>query len=164
MARLSAVQVMYLHDIRSNTAIKNNGLFINKNNSEEEISILCNDIIEFYKNYFFTPQEYGWNKKNKKIDESFMFDIVLTALKNINYIDSVIQQHLSGNWTTDKLDFILRSIIRCAIAEILIGNKIEKPVLCSEYTNIASNFFNGKEIGFINGIVDKIYNSVVKKI
>ena len=161
MARLSAVQAIYLYDIKKQTTVGNDSLFFKTDNKDVEIENLCNDIIEFYKNYFFVTQEYEWNKKNKKIDENFMLDIVLMASNNIEYIDRIIQNHLSKNWTTDKLNFILRAIIRCAIAEILINNKIEKPVLCSEYTNIASNFFNGKEIGFINGIVDKIYNSII---
>jgi small GTP-binding protein len=42
------------------------------------------------------------------------------------------------------------------------GENIEKAVLCSEYTNLAGNFFNTKEIGFINGIVDKLYTTVTK--
>jgi N utilization substance protein B len=63
----------------------------------------------------------------------------------------------------EKLDTVLRSIIRCAIAEIFIGEPIEKAVLSSEYTNLASNFFDGKEIGFINGITDKLYDRVVKE-
>lgn len=161
MARLSAVQAIYLYDVRSVGEIAGNKELFS-NNKDEVFSVACNDVISLYKTYFFDPQEYGWTKKNKKIDEEFMFALVANVVSSTEEIDEMIQNRLSGTWTTDKLDVVLRSIIRCAVAEIMLGNQIEKAVLCSEYTNIASNFFSSKEIGFVNGIVDKLYGDVVK--
>ena len=161
MARLAAVQALYLYDFRIKKQNNEQVDIFGTNKAIDPVE-LCQDIIYFYSNVFFTPQEYGWTKKTKKLDETFMFELVSTAIGSIENIDAFIQQHLSGNWTTEKLDYILRAIIRCAIAEILIGIKIEKAVLCSEYTNLAGNFFSSKEIGFVNGIVDKLYTSVTK--
>ncbi len=161
MARLSATQALYLYDFRCRT--QNIGVVnIFSTIKTTDTMELCQDVIDFYKNIFFQQQEYGWTRKNKKIDEIFMFEIVNTAVNSIEEIDNFIQSHLSKNWTTDKLDYVLRAIIRCAVAEILLGENIEKAVLCSEYTNIAGNFFDTKEIGFINGIVDKLYTTVTK--
>lgn len=161
MARLAAVQALYLYDFRVKSQSDVNVDIFGTNKAVDSTE-LCQDIIYFYRNVFFTQQEYGWTKKTKKIDESFMFELVDTSVHSIENIDDFIQQHLSGNWTVDKLDYILRAIIRCAIAEILVGIKIEKAVLCSEYTNLAGNFFSSKEIGFVNGIVDKLYTTVTK--
>lgn len=163
MARMAAIQALYLYDIR-NKKLDNhdsNNMFKNTNNGFDTVQ-LCQDVIYFYRNVFFTQQEYGWTKKSKKIDETFMFELTDIAILNINEIDSLIQSRLTGNWTTEKLDFLLRAILRCAIAELLLGIKIEKAVLCSEYTNLAGNFFGAKEVGFINGIVDKLYSVVIK--
>ena len=152
MARMSAVQALYLYDIRKKNNInQGDNLFENGDIAPQSMQI-CEDVLAFYQNVFFTPEEYGDSKKNKKI-----------ALNNIDEIDGYIKTHINSNWTIDKLDYILRAIIRCAIAEILIGAKIEKAVLSSEYTNLASDYFNGKEIGFINGIVDRLYTSVLKR-
>ena len=163
MARMSAVQALYLYDIRKkNNISQGDNLFENGDIAPQSMQ-LCEEVLAFYQNVFFTPEEYGDSKKNKKIDEPFMFELVNTALINIDEIDGYIKTHINSNWTIDKLDYILRAIIRCAIAEILIGAKIEKAVLSSEYTNLASDYFNGKEIGFINGIVDRLYTSVLKR-
>ena len=167
MARLAAVQALYLHDLRLKTkALTQSQNLFNDGEARNKLKIdalsLCQEVVFFYRNVFFTSQEYGWTKKNKKIDETFMFEIVNTALSNIIEIDNYIAKHLNPNWTVEKLDTVLRSIIRCAIAEIFIGEPIEKAVLSSEYTNLASNFFDGKEIGFINGITDKLYDTVVR--
>lgn len=163
MARMSAVQALYLYDIRKkNNISQGDNLFESGDIAPQSVQ-LCEEVISFYQNVFFTPEEYGDSKKNKKIDEPFMFELVNTAINNIDEIDGYIKTHINSNWTIDKLDYILRAIIRCAIAEILIGAKIEKAVLSSEYTNLASDYFNGKEIGFINGIVDRLYTSVLKR-
>ncbi len=165
MARLAAVQALYLHDLRikTNTIVQNQNLFNDGGNKLKVDALsLCQEVVFFYRNVFFTSQEYGWTKKNKKIDENFMFEIVNTALANLVEIDNYIAKKLNPNWTVEKLNIVLRSIVRCAIAEIFIGEPIEKAVLSSEYTNLASNFFDGKEIGFINGITDKLYDQVVR--
>ena len=162
MARLAAVQALYLYDfeLKKKQILSTTNIF--GINDDLNVSKIYNDVIYFYKNIFFTPQEYGWTKKNKKLDETFMMDLFSKAINSISEIDGFIQEHLNGNWTTEKLDYVLRAIIRCAIAEILLGDSIEKPILCSEYTNLAGNFFGTKEVGFINGIVDKLYTSVLK--
>ena len=163
MARMSAVQALYLYDIRKKNNINQGDNLFESGDIVPQAVQLCEEVISFYQNVFFTPEEYGDSKKNKKIDEPFMFELVNTTLNNIDEIDGYIKTHINSNWTIDKLDYILRAIIRCAIAEILIGAKIEKAVLSSEYTNLASDYFNGKEIGFINGIVDRLYTSVLKR-
>ncbi len=162
LARLAAVQAIYLFEMKGFASKNGNeGLF----EKQEDVNFLdtCQEVISFYRSVFFTPQEYGWTKKDKKMDEEFMFSLVANALTNIEEIDRFIQNRLSGTWTVDKLDAVLRSIIRCAVAEIMLGDFIEKAVLCSEYTNVAGNFFRSKEVGFINGVVDRLYEDVVKK-
>lgn len=169
MARLGAIQAIYLYNMKNKIKIvaQKKDLFNkNKDKNEElfknDVLTLCQEIIYFYRNIFFTQQEYGWTKKNKKVDEAFMYELVKTTLNNIDEINNFISSKLNENWTLAKLDITLYSIISCAIGELLIGNKIEKAVLSSEYTNIASDFFSGKEIGFINGITDKLYDEVLK--
>lgn len=170
MARLSAVQALYLFHMKNKMKASStkNDLFHTENHCENTLLVndalsLCQDVIYFYKNVFFTPQEYGSDKRHRKIDESFMYQLVKTAIDNVNIIDKLIASKLSVNWTVAKLDNTILSIVRCAIAEIISGNYVEKAVLSSEYTNIASDFFNGKEIGFINSITDKLYDVVIKK-
>ena len=170
MARLSAVQALYLYCMKNkiNTACSKDDLFKTTKNDKptllaDDASSLCQDIIYFYKNVFFTPQEYGNDKKHRKIDEKFMYEIVKTAITNVNVVDKFIAGQLRQNWTLEKLDNTLLSIIRCAVAEIMLGNYVDKAVLSSEYTNIASDFFSGKAIGFVNSITDKLYDIVIDK-
>lgn len=168
MARLSAVQSLYLYCVKNkiNTLCSKDNLFHTEENNKhtlltDDAVSLCQDIIYLYKNVFFTPQEYGNDKKHRKIDEGFLYDIVKTAISNVDIIDKFIASKLNQNWTIAKLDTMLLAILRCAVAEIMFGSYVDKAVLSSEYTNIASDFFSGKEIGFINSITDKLYDIVV---
>ncbi|MEN9782181.1 MAG: hypothetical protein RL208_331 [Pseudomonadota bacterium] len=161
MSRLAIVQALFLYDIDKKAKIQfsSSDLFDpNTKRKNKDAMLICQEVIYFYKNMFFTPTEYGWNKKSKKVDEGFMFEVVSYALANMDKIDSMISNNLNERWTINKLDCTLRNLIRAATTEILLPHKVEKPVLCSEYTNIANNFFSGKEIGFVNGIIDNIYS------
>ena len=162
LARLAAVQAIYLFEAKGCLLGSAGGNLFEQSDDNNFIET-CQEVISFYKSYFFTPQEYGWVKKNKKIDEDFMFSLVANTLASLHEIDVFIQNRLTGTWVVEKLDAVLRAIIRCAVAEIMVGDFIEKAVLCSEYTNVASNFFSSKEVGFVNGIVDKLYGDVIKK-
>jgi transcription antitermination factor NusB len=158
MARLASVQALYLYDLDSKIKkLAENSLFKDKQDSKIKTPmILCQEVVYFYKNLFFTPQEYGWNRKNKKVDELFMFEIVTSSINNIKKIDEVVSKHLNNKWTISKLDTVLRAILRSAIGEILLNQKTENAILASEYTNIASNFFQSKTVGFCNGVIDAI--------
>ena len=153
MARICSVQALYLYEIRQKNEPKQK---LGRKELESEITTVCKNILYCYKNVFFTKQEHGSDKKNKQIDEKYFFDITLLAAKDITRIDGIIEKYLNEKWTVARLDSVIRSILRCAVCEVLYEPKTEIAILTSEYTTIASHFFNGKEIGFINGIVDKI--------
>lgn len=101
------------------------------------------------------------HKKAKKIDEDYLEEIIGNVLENLPLIDQTISKYLN-NWTIDKLDLTIKSILRTAIAEIFYNIRTDIPILTSEYTNITSVFFEGKSIGFVNGIIDKIAKNVRK--
>ncbi len=95
-------------------------------------------------------------KSTSKIDEKYVNDSFFSLVDCLPKIDRIINHHLNGNWTIAKLDFVIRAILRAGTYELLSNLITDSPVITSEYTNIASCFFQGKEIGFVNGVLDKI--------
>ncbi len=152
IARMCSVQAIYLFDIKH----KANLIKIPIIKVKEEINIICRSVLYFYKHIFFSNQDYGKNRKNKRIDEKHFEAIVDWVIKDLEKIDNIVSQYLNEKWTVERLDTVIRAILRCAVCEILYQPNTEIAIITSEYTNIAGHFFNGKEIGFINGIVDKI--------
>ncbi len=165
MARLVSVQVAYLYDInqkidyhRENTISK--PLDSEEKKSQKTIITLCQEIVYFYKTSIFGRQEYGSNRKNKKIDEGFVFEMMTALFKNLDKIDTTIAKHIKANWSISKLDTIIRAILRCATSEAMFGHGKDLAILTSEYTIIAANFYSGKEIGFINATLDAIFRDL----
>ena len=100
VARLVAVQVSYLYELNQAIDYKTSpDLFMDKNSQyRKDIVTLCYEILYFYKTTVFGPQEYGWNRKNKKVDEVFVYEITATLIKNLNKVDEIISKYLNPNW------------------------------------------------------------------
>ncbi|KKB96834.1 hypothetical protein SZ25_00067 [Candidatus Arcanobacter lacustris] len=71
-------------------------------------------------------------------------------------IDDIIIKYLTKDWTIDKLNLVLKSILRCGIAEMIYMKEVPTKVIINEYATIAGSFFDSKETGFVNSILDKI--------
>jgi N utilization substance protein B len=56
----------------------------------------------------------------------------------------------------ERLEIILRSILRAGAYEILARPEVPVRVAISEYLDIAHAFFAGKEPGLINGVLDRL--------
>ena len=158
MARLCAVQGMYLYDIDQSIigSTDSNAKKGTSETTEVMVKDITNSILYFYRNIFFSDDDYHATKKNKRIDERYFAEIIEKVIVNMSKIDSFISESLNERWTIDKLDLVVKAILRCAVSEILYNIKTDIPILTSEYTNLASNFFSGKQIGFVNGIVDRV--------
>jgi N utilization substance protein B len=54
----------------------------------------------------------------------------------------------------------LRSLLRAATFEVIRRPDIPALVIINEYVSIATDFFDGKEPGMVNSILDKIARDV----
>ena len=63
---------------------------------------------------------------------------------------------MAKDWAYDRLDVILRCILRLGAFEML--NRVEVPakVIIGEYVDLADAFFSGSEPGIVNGILDRV--------
>jgi N utilization substance protein B len=71
-------------------------------------------------------------------------------------IDALISGALTPDWPLERLDAVLRAILRAAAFE-LVGH-IEAPVrvVIAEYVDLGHAFFEGKETGLINAVLDRL--------
>lgn len=56
-----------------------------------------------------------------------------------------------------KIHPMMLSIIQCGICELLYLGQTTPKITLSEFTKIASTFLSLKEVGFVNFVLDKIY-------
>ena len=90
------------------------------------------------------------------ISKKLLKDTINGVIDNQNQIDSIIKKNLSSNWRFNRLDKILKAILRAAVYEI--SHKLSTPskVIINEYIDITYSFYSQKEPKFVNAILDKI--------
>ncbi|WP_373089828.1 transcription antitermination factor NusB, partial [Sneathiella sp.] len=87
-------------------------------------------------------------------------DIVLNTKAREAEIDGMIAATLEKERTTDRLEVVLRVLLRAATYEFLARIDSPAKVLIKEYVGIARTFFTGKEPSLVNGVLDKIAKQV----
>ena len=86
-------------------------------------------------------------------------ELVRGTSGRISAIDETISIALSNKWTFDRLEFILRAVLRAGIYE-LEAARTPARVVISEYVDVAHAFYDGQEPGMVNGILDRVARRV----
>jgi N utilization substance protein B len=89
-------------------------------------------------------------------DEEFFGAIVRGVPHAQVEIDRSIAKCLSANWRLERIDSILRAILRAASFELIERKDVPAKVVIDEYVDIAYAFFQGDEPSFINAALDKM--------
>ena len=112
----------------------------------------------------FVEHRFGNSDENKSptVDEAFFQDIVEGVIKYQDDIDTSISDKLSEKWKLKRLDLTLRAILRAGGYEIQRRPDVPALVIIDQYVSIASDFFEGKEPGFVNGALDQMAKAVRK--
>jgi N utilization substance protein B len=94
--------------------------------------------------------------------DEFLKRLVLGVLEHRQELDRLIEQY-SENWRFDRINIIERNILRMALFELLYCEEIPPKVTINEAIDLGKRYGSGDSGGFINGILDRIQNEVVRK-
>lgn len=86
---------------------------------------------------------------------SFASELVAGVLENIDRIDGLIQTY-APSWPVKQLPAIDRNILRLAIFEISIDNKVPPKAAINEAVEVAKTFGSYNSSKFINGVLGSI--------
>lgn len=89
-------------------------------------------------------------------DESLFREIVGGVPRRQSEIDRAISLCLSARWRLQRIDSILRAILRAAAFELLARSDIPARVVINEYIEIARCFCDEEECGFVNASLDRL--------
>jgi N utilization substance protein B len=89
-------------------------------------------------------------------DEDFFRAIVNGVPPHQVEIDRAIAASLSQSWKLERVDSILRAILRCGVFELVGRRDVPAKVVIDEYVAVAGAFFGGDEPGFVNAALDAI--------
>ena len=89
-------------------------------------------------------------------DREFFGDLVRGVPANQVAIDRAVAGALAANWKLQRIDSILRAILRAAAYELIARRDVPARVVIDEYLEIAHAFFEGDEPGFVNAVLDRL--------
>jgi N utilization substance protein B len=86
----------------------------------------------------------------------FFDDIVTGVDARRDEIDQAISVKLASGWSLDRLDRPMRAILRAGAYELIARADVPVGSVISEYVDVAHAFYDKRESGFVNGLLDAI--------
>ena len=102
----------------------------------------------------------GFRVSEETIDGQFFEELLNGVVQFQSDIDQKISSQLSEKWSLKRLDRTLRAILRAGFFEISQRPDIPALVVIDQYVSIASDFFEDRESGFVNGALEAFAKSV----
>jgi len=86
---------------------------------------------------------------------SYAQELIRGVVKNSAWIDSIIKDH-APNWPVEQLSAVDRNILRVAIFEIMIENRVPLKAAINEAVELAKTFGSQNSSKFVNGVLGAI--------
>ena len=89
-------------------------------------------------------------------EREFFDDVVTGVASRCAEIDAAISARLADGWSLSRLDRPMRAILRAGAYELLARRDVPVGSVISEYVDVAHAFYDKRESGFVNGLLDAI--------
>lgn len=89
-------------------------------------------------------------------DPQLFADILRGTSARRGEVDRILGGSLDPQWPIDRLELLLRAMLRAGAFELLVHGDTHARILISEYVDVGRAFFSGREPGMINGVLDRI--------
>lgn len=132
-ARLAAVQALYQHDMEATP-----------------VPQLLHEFHQHRLGATIEDAEYA----EPEVD--FFDDVVRGTHARLAEIDAAVAAKLASGWSLGRLDKAMRAILRAGTYELLARADVPAAAVITEYVDVAHAFFDRREAGFVNGLLDAI--------
>ena len=132
-ARLAAVQALYQHEM--------------------EGTPIARLLTEFHDHRLGAVIE---DEQYHEAERDFFDDLVTGTDARGGEIDALIAGRLAEGWTLERLDRPMRAILRAGAYELIARADVPVASVISEYVDVAHAFYDKRESGFVNGLLDAI--------
>lgn len=103
------------------------------------------------------PGQQGFEDgRVEEADVALFARIMRGAATHAADLDQLIASHLASGWAMNRLDPVLRAILRAAAGELRDMGGPPAKVVIKEYMDVAHGFFGGEEPRFCNGVLDAL--------
>lgn len=90
----------------------------------------------------------------------FFDDLVKGVAARAEELDGLIAGKLAKGWSLRRLDKPMKAILRAGAYELLARADVPKATVIGEYVDVAKAFYDRRETGFVNGLLDAIAKQV----
>ncbi len=73
-------------------------------------------------------------------------------------LNDIINANIKSN--NKDVGMLLKSVLMCASAELLVNRETEQGIIINDYLNVAHGFFDSGETGLANAILDAVAKAV----
>ena len=94
--------------------------------------------------------------KIRKVDEAHFLRLYAGVVSKRDVIDEMIIANLSADWRFERVENVLKEILRAAIYELLELKDVPARVIISEYVELAKSFSDKDEPRFVNHVLDRL--------
>lgn len=89
-------------------------------------------------------------------DHQLFTDLVRGVGEAVADLDTAITIALTGENKSERLEVLLRAILRCGSLELRDRPDVAVAVIINEYVDITHAFYGGKEPGLVNAVLDRL--------
>ncbi|HEV2866946.1 MAG TPA: transcription antitermination factor NusB [Allosphingosinicella sp.] len=90
----------------------------------------------------------------------FFDDVVKGVEARRDELDALIAGKLAKDWSLARLDKPMKAILRAGAYELAARRDVPTGSAISEYVDVAKAFYDRREAGFVNGLLDAIAREV----
>jgi len=132
-ARLAAVQALYQMDIAGT------GL---------------NEILAEFESHWLGREVEG--AQYLPAEAAFFRDVVEGVVREQRKLDPLIDRALSDGWPLERIETVLRAVLRAGAYELTRRTDVPARAVVSEYVDVANAFVDRDETGLINAVLDQL--------
>ncbi len=136
-ARLAAVQALFQHDMEKTPVPR-----LLKEFHDHRLGVEIEDA------------------QYRPVEVDFFDDVVVGVSEKRDEIDALISEKLASGWSMGRLDKTMLQILRAGAFELMARDDVPTGTVITEYVDVAHAFFDKKDSGFINGLLDAIAKQV----
>ncbi len=89
-------------------------------------------------------------------DPGLFEHLVREVMRRHDELDGLLSGALAANWPLERLEIVLRCILRVGACELVARRDVPAPVIITEHVDLAHAFFDGAEPGLVNGVLDRL--------
>jgi N utilization substance protein B len=89
-------------------------------------------------------------------DAELFSSLVFGVAENQEQLDELLAGALDARFSPERMEILLRMILRAGTFELLHQGSTPAPIIISDYVDVARAFFQAKEPGLVNAVLDKL--------